>query len=120
MHSEQSKNSNRRSAERVPISPEKPVYAQLVFEGIKLNIFVENLSTGGALLLCPDICESLNIGRRLADGVLVLPDTEEASVDVIVRWKLWPRVGVQFDGISPETTAQLSLFLESLKATPLP
>ena len=111
---------NRRSAERVPMSPEKPVYAQLVFEGIALNIFVENLSTGGALLLCPDICESLQVGRRLADGMLVLPDTEKALVDVIVRWKLWPRVGVQFDGISPQTTAQLSLFLESLQATPLP
>jgi len=111
---------NRRSAERVPMSPEKPVYAQLVFEGIALNIFVENLSTGGALLMCPDICEALHVGRRLADGVLVLPDTEKAMVDVIVRWKFWPRVGVQFDGISPQTTAQLSLFLESLKATALP
>ena len=102
------------------MSSEKPVYAQLLFEGAELNIFVENLSTGGALLLCPDICESLQVGRRLADGMLVLPDTEKALVDVIVRWKLWPRVGVQFDGISPQTTAQLSLFLESLKATPLP
>jgi len=100
--------------------PEKPVYANLVFEGISLNIFVENLSTGGALLMCPDICESLHIGRRLAHGVLVLSDAERALVDVVVRWKLWPRVGVQFDGISTQTTAQLSQFLESLKATALP
>jgi len=108
---------NRRSSERVPMAPERPVYFQTVVDGAEVCLFVENLSMGGALLMCPDICETLRTGQRIPDGVLVLSDADSTNVNVIVRWQFWPRVGVQFDGISHEAAAKISQLLRSLKAS---
>src|SRR5213075_793080 len=102
MRSYQSTYLNRRSSERVALSPEQPVYFQTVFDGFEVSMLVENLSMGGALLMCPGISESLHTGSHLSDGVLVLSKADSPRVDVIVRWQLWPRVGVQFENISTE------------------
>ena len=109
--------SNRRSSERVAMPVERPVYFVTVVDGMEISLYVENLSMGGALLMCPDICESLRNGQRLSDGVLVLSDANSTNVNVIVRWQLWPRVGVQFDGISHDAAAKISQLLRSLKAS---
>jgi hypothetical protein len=108
---------NRRSSERVPMPAERPVYFLTVVDGAEVCLFVENLSMGGALFMCPDICESLRTGQRLSEGVLVLSDSDTTRVNVIVRWQLWPRVGVQFDGISHDAAAKISQLLRSLKAS---
>ena len=67
--------------------------------------------------MCPDICETLRGGQRLTDVVLVLSNENTTNVNVVVRWQLWPRVGVQFDGISHDATAKISQLLRSLKAS---
>jgi|SRR6266404_3450134 len=108
---------NRRSSERVPMPAERPVYFLTVVDGSEVCLFVENLSMGGALLMCPDICEALHTGQRLSDAVLVLSDADKTNLNVVVRWQLWPRIGVQFDGLSHEATAKLSQLLRALKAS---
>jgi c-di-GMP-binding flagellar brake protein YcgR len=114
MRSNQGPKSNRRSRERFVIPAEIPVYLQTVFNEFRITLLVEDLSIGGALLICPDICESLEIGQCL-HGLLIMP-CGKASVDVIVRWRVWPRVGVQFDGISPEVGAQISQVIDAVSA----
>src|SRR6266480_3668929 len=108
MHTHHSPNSHRRSSERVAMPlAEIPVYFETVFDGVEVSLLVENLSAGGGLLMCPDICESLEINQCLRNGVLVLPGGNP-RLDAIVRWQLWPRVGVQFDNISQHAAAQIS------------
>jgi hypothetical protein len=106
--------SDRRSGPRIPISTDTPVYLETVFDGADVTLLVENLSTGGALLMCPEICESLQPGECLPDGVMTLPGGT-AGVNVVVRWTFWPRAGVQFEGISTEAAEQIAEFLESLR-----
>jgi len=108
---------NRRSSERVAMPAERPVYFLTVVDGTEVCLFVENLSMGGALLMCPDICETLHTGQRLSGGVLVLSDADRTNLNLVVRWQLWPRIGVQFDGLSHEATAKISQLLRALKAS---
>ena len=112
MHS--SKDSNRRSSERFVISGEKSVYFRTVHGGIEFRMLVENLSMGGALLMCPAIYESIQTGECLSDGELVLSDSNSLRVNAIIRWQFWPRIGVQFDQLSWDAAAQISQLLESL------
>jgi len=102
-----------RASDRVVLPTEIPVYLKTVFNGAEVHLLVEDLSVGGAMLMCPDVCESLQTGQRLRGVVITLPDSH-ARVDFIVRWQLWPRVGVEFDKLSPETMAKISQFLASL------
>jgi hypothetical protein len=94
---------------------DKPVYLETVFERTDVSMLVENLSAGGALLMCPDVCELLQTGQKLRDGLLVLPEGVAEGVNIVVRWKLWPRVGVQFDGVPSKAAAQIEGLLESLR-----
>jgi hypothetical protein len=82
-------------------------------------MLVENISTGGALLMCPAIYNSVQPGQQLTDGELVLADANNPRVDVIVRWQFWPRIGVQFEKLSPDAASQISKLIESLKPTAL-
>ena len=108
--------SERRSSERIPLSRETPVYFRAFHDGTDAEMLVENLSMGGALLMAPGVCESLLPGQRLPNCALALSEAETVQVDVIVRWQLWPRVGVQFDGLSSDAADQISTFLlESLR-----
>jgi hypothetical protein len=92
-----------------------PVYLDMTFDWAELSMLVENLSSGGALLMCPDVCESLETGQCLQEGVLVSP-RGLTVINVIVRWKLWPRVGVEFDRISSTAAAQIANLLESARS----
>jgi hypothetical protein len=79
-------------------------------------MLVENLSMGGALLMCPVIYNSLQHGQCLPDVELVLSDTNSPRVNVVVRWQFWPRIGVQFDNLSANAASQISQSLETLKS----
>ena len=114
MQSDQGPKSNRRSNERVAIPPDAPVFLEVSFNELPAKLLIEDLSLGGALLICPDIAESLDVGQSIP-SVLILPNGK-VRVDATVRWRLWPRVGVQFDGISSEDRAQIAQLIESICA----
>ena len=108
----------RRTNPRFIMSSNQPVYLQLVHEGQNLCVLVEDLSMGGALLMCPAIYNSIQNGQCLRDGELVLSEGERPQVNVVVRWQFWPRIGVQFDNLSPDAASRISRLLETLKASP--
>jgi hypothetical protein len=95
------------------MSAEKPVYLRAVHDGNELRMLVENLSMGGALLMCPVIYGSLHSGQCIPNAELVLSETNSPRVNVIVRWQLWPRIGVQFDQLSADAASQISELLET-------
>jgi hypothetical protein len=100
------------------MSSNQPVYLRIVHEGQNLRILVEDLSMGGALLMCPVLSNSIQNGQCLRDGELVLSEGEKAQVNVVARWQIWPRIGVQFDNLSPDAASRISRLLETLKASP--
>ena len=79
-------------------------------------MLVENLSMGGALLMCPAIYGSVQNGQCLPEGELVLSGKNSPRVNVVVRWQMWPRIGVEFDNLSPDTASKISELLETLKS----
>ncbi len=101
---------------RFVMSAERPVYLRAIHDGNELQMLVENLSMGGALLMCPVIYGSLHNGQCLPDAELVLSDRNSPRVNIIVRWQLWPRIGVQFDNLSANAASQISQSLETLKS----
>ena len=102
----------RRSIERVAISSQKPVYIQTTLDGTEVGLFVEDLSVGGAGLICPEDTDALNAGNRLPDCILVLPNVGRIPLQAIIRWRLWPKVGLQFDSISDDAREQIARFLQ--------
>jgi hypothetical protein len=113
MNQHKPEESERRTSERIVLPADTPVYLETFFNGAKVKLLVEDISTGGILLMAPDICLSLNSGRVL-HGVLIFPEGS-TEVDAIVRWQLWPRVGVQFLAISRESSESISKFFDSLR-----
>ena len=101
------------------MSAEKPVYLRAVHDGNEFEMLVENLSMGGALLMCPAIYGLLQDGQRLADGELTLSGEKNPRVNVIVRWQLWPRLGVQFDNLSVDAASRISQMIETLTSHPV-
>ena len=97
------------------MSAEKPVYLRAVHDGREFDMLVENLSMGGALLMCPAIYGSLKDGQHLPDGELILSGSNNPRVNVIVRWQLWPRLGVQFDNLSGDAASQISQLIGTLR-----
>ena len=72
-------------------------------------MLVENLGMDGALLI--GMCEAFNAGQRLSDATLVFSETESVQVDVVICWELWPRVGVQFEGLTSDAADRIAKFL---------
>ena len=93
----------------------RPIYIQSVLDGTEVGFRVANLSTGGATLICPETAKTFQKGQRLPESLLILPGLVRIQVEPIVRWRAWPRLGVQFDSVTTENLRQLCQFLESLK-----
>ena len=108
-------NEDRRSADRVGIPSEKPVYIETVLDGKEVGLLVENFSTGGALLICPEGSDSLQAGKHLPNCLLVLPQSGHIRLNATIRWHVWPKVGVQFDSISADARDRISRFLQAIE-----
>jgi c-di-GMP-binding flagellar brake protein YcgR len=105
---------DRRSAPRVAVPLDKPVYIQRNVDGLELSLLVENLSESGAMLICPELNEPFQTGEDFGDCILVLPGIGHASVKAVIRWAMWPKVGVEFDRISKRSRQQIIQFLNSV------
>ena len=105
--------SERRLHPRFVMSGERPVYVRAIHDDQEIHMLVENLSMGGALLMCPAIYGSLHDGQCLPDAELVLSEANIPRINLSVRWQFWPRIGVQFDAISADAASQISQLLET-------
>ena len=102
----------RRSLERVSLRPEKPVHIEGNVDGTDVALLVENLSADGATMICPEDLNSISPGNFLEDCILNLPDIGRIPVTLIIRWRIWPKVGVQFGHMSDDAKNQIVQFLE--------
>jgi hypothetical protein len=87
---------DRRALARISMRPEKPVHLEVSLDGEDVAMLVENMSTGGATVIYPEDSESLTPGTQLKDTSLDLPDIGRVPVTAVVRWRIWPKVGIQF------------------------
>lgn len=103
---------DRRSLERVPVAATPPVYLETNLEGNDVAMVVENLSTGGATVIYPEDSAALQPGNRLEESALNLPGIGRVAVSPIVRWRLWPKVGIQFAWLDDSAKEQIAQFLQ--------
>ena len=104
---------DRRSVERVAMRTDKPVYIEANVDGSDVAMLVENLSTGGATVIYPEDSESLQPGKYLQESAINLGDSGRFSVTAVIRWRIWPKLGIQFDRISDNARSQIERFLGS-------
>jgi hypothetical protein len=69
-------------------------------------------SAGGATLIYPEDSDSLRPGKHLQECAINLGDTGRFPVSAIIRWRIWPKVGNQFDRITDNVRAQIEGFLK--------
>ena len=105
--------SERRSSDRVALQSGSPVYIETEVNGTQVGLFIEDLSVGGAGLIWPDNPGNLRAGDQLPNCALVLPGIDPIPVQVIVRWQVWPKIGVQFERLSDGARRQISQFLQA-------
>jgi hypothetical protein len=80
-------------------------------DGAQVVLVVENLSADGAALICPEEANDLRAGKRLAACSLVLPGGDRAEVDAVIRWRIWPKLGIQFVGADDDLRGRISRFI---------
>src|SRR5262249_42901087 len=108
-------NDDRRSSTRIMMQAGQQVTVRATLkDGTEVSFFVENLSDGGGLLMCSGMF--LHPGKRLDDCLLGFAAFVDGGVNLVVRWQVWARVGVQFDQLSQEATTKLSQFLAKAEA----
>ena len=104
----------RRSSLRLKTERDEPVYLKVTLGAVKMSLLITELGGGGAQVLCRD-CEpffdAFEAGRNLGQCVLMLRDQGMVDVEPVIRWKKWPVVGVQFNGLSDKDRAQIFRFL---------
>ena len=110
---DETKGDERRSGERVPMRADKAVYLEINLDGSGVAILVENLSSDGASLIYPEESPLLQTGSSLKECRLSLAGTGDVRVNPIVRWRVWPKVGVQFDKIGEDARNQIARFLQN-------
>jgi PilZ domain-containing protein len=110
---EQSEGDERRRGERVPMRADRPVYLEINIDGNEVGVLVENLSCDGASLIYPEESPSIQPGSYLRECTLNLGATGNIQVTPIVRWRVWPKLGVQFDKIGENSRNQIARFLQS-------
>jgi c-di-GMP-binding flagellar brake protein YcgR len=110
---DETKGDTRRTAERVPMRADKPVYLEINLDGSNVALLVENLSSDGASVIYPEESPLLQPGSSVKECTLSLAGTGNIRVHPIVRWRMWPKLGVQFDEIGEDARNQIARFLEN-------
>src|SRR5215467_226901 len=111
------KSTQRRAFLRLTTLEDEPVYLQVNL-GDKINLPVTELGGGGARVVCRNyqgIFDNFNIGRSLGESVLMLREQGMHEVEPVIRWKNWPCIGVQFEGLSDSDRGHIFRFLFELE-----
>ncbi len=90
----------RRSAFRLTTIASEPVYLLFSLDGLDIDPIVDELSAGGARLLCSRHFDRFYTGQAIGPAVLVLQDVGMPVVYPVVKWKTWPVIGVEFQDIA--------------------
>jgi hypothetical protein len=107
--------SKQRSAFRLSMNANEPVYLLLSIDGVDVDPVVDELGAGGARLLCSKHFDKFYEGQLIGPAVLVLQDEGMPVVYPVVKWKSWPLVGVQFMEIEEAEREMIFRFLFKLE-----
>jgi c-di-GMP-binding flagellar brake protein YcgR len=110
---EETKRDQRRRGDRVAMRADRPVFIEVNVDGNNVGVLVENLSCDGASLIYPEESPSIQPGSYLKECTLNLGAAGSIKVTPIVRWRVWPKLGVQFDKIGESSRNQIARFLQS-------
>jgi hypothetical protein len=110
---EETKRDHRARGERVPTTADRPVFLEVNVDGKHVGVLVENLSCDGASLIHPEESPSIQPGNYLKECTLNLGAAGNIKVTPVVRWRVWPKLGVQFDTIGENSRNQIARFLQS-------
>jgi len=104
-----------RAAFRLSMIADEPVYLLLSMDGVDIDPIVDELSAGGARLVCNKHFDRFYEGQLVGPAVLVLQDEGLPVVYPVVKWKSWPVVGVEFMDIGDKEREMLYRFLFRLE-----
>jgi c-di-GMP-binding flagellar brake protein YcgR len=100
-----------RSAFRLSMIADEPVYLLLSMDGLNIDPIVDELGGGGARLICAKYFDRFYEGQIVGPAVLVLHDEGMPVVYPVVKWKNWPVVGVEFMAIAAKEQEMILRFL---------
>jgi hypothetical protein len=100
-----------RSAFRISMNADQPVYLLLTLEGMSVDPIVDELGGGGARLVSARHYDLFEVGQMIGPAVLVLPDEGMPVVYPRVKWKDWPIIGVEFVDITEKEHEMIMRFL---------
>jgi hypothetical protein len=103
--------SKQRSAFRIPMIADEPVYLLLSMEGMDIDPIVDELGGGGARLVSAKHYDYFYLGQLIGPAVLVLQDEGLPVVYPVVKWKSFPVIGVEFMEISDKEREMIMRFL---------
>jgi hypothetical protein len=103
--------SKQRSAFRISMIADEPVYLLLSMEGKDIDPIVDELGGGGARLVSPKYYDFFYVGQMIGPAVLVLQDEGMPVIYPVVKWKTWPIIGVEFMEISEKDREMIMRFL---------
>ena len=101
-----------RSSLRQTLLEEEPVFMKVDLDGVKLPVV--DLGGGGARILCSkyrSFFEDCYTGQSLGNCVLMLGGVLTPAFEVVIRWKNWPCIGVEFVDLPDKSRADIFRFL---------
>ena len=103
--------SKQRSAFRLPVSANEPVYLLFSIEGENIDPLIDELGAGGARFASAHHYGEYYKGQMLGPAVLLLPDLGMLVVYPVVRWMSYPRIGVEFADIDEKNREVIFRFM---------
>lgn len=100
-----------RTAFRLSMIADEPVYLLLTMDGIKIDPIIDELGGGGARLVSAKHFDKFYEGQLIGPAVLVLQDEGMPVVYPVVKWKSWPVIGVEFIDIPDKDREMIMRFL---------
>lgn len=88
-----------------------PVYLLFSVDNLDIDPVVDELSAGGARLMCSKHFDRLYEGQILGPAMLVIRELGTPVVYPVVKWKKRPAIGIEFMNISDKDQEKIYRFL---------
>ena len=102
---------NERRAFRVSPNSAAAVRFKLTIEDVTFSVVVDEIGILGARLLTVKHFDRFHEGQLVESGILFLEDIGTVNVSAIVKWKSFPRIGIEFSGMTNNIQDKLFRYL---------
>ena len=100
-----------RNTFRLSMKATEPVYLLCSIDNLEIDPVVDELSAGGARLICSKHFDRLYEGQILGPAMLVIREIGTPVVYPVVKWKSRPAIGVEFVNLSEKDQEKIFRFL---------